>query len=759
MVRFITLTIFFLVGISPIWTQATLYGHVTDAETGEAVIGANVFMAQTTLGTVTDEEGNYNLEGVPAEPGKLIISFIGYEQFERQLSPKTGGRLELNIELTPSAINLEEVEVVSLRERRRQRIINRFSDAFFGQTENAQHCTILNPEAIRIESTKNGITVSADALLEIENRALGYKIHFLLDHFYKDGPEVSYSGKPLFTPLEPADEQERDRWAAAREAAYRGSERHFISTLYQGNLNNEGFSMHLARQTPEGQLEAVRNVLPRDVTRRGSNTDQKDLRINTFLQVVYYEEEDAISVQASQQVSGVDGLGQRAGSDMVSQEGRDFGGNRNQRPQVSFWFSRASAVAFHKNGFFLHPDLVKSYGYWGYEGIADMLPLDYQIEAAEEPEEESIAPASAEIVSAASTQDQTDNAENVATDEGPRDGLPDLTTPEVFRATEDHFLRQQREDQNGVAGRLERDFPFQDRPGQRQQRPVEQITPNAKGFRLSNLQIPLEEIYDGGPPRDGIPSIDRPIFIAAAANEFLLPEDRVLGVIYNGIAKAYPINILNYHEIVNDQFGTKAVVVTYCPLCASGMAFQAEIDGRARTFGVSGLLYNSDVLLYDRETESIWSQIRMQSVAGRSSGQSMEYITTEQTTWADWQERHPETLVLSHETGFVRDYSQTPYWDYEASPTLFFPVSQEDQRLPRKSRVIGVEIDGQFKAYPLSHLGATTQDTFAGQELLIQYNSEAETAQVYTAEGTRIASVELFWFAWYAFHPETEVFE
>ncbi|NIR48043.1 DUF3179 domain-containing protein, partial [candidate division KSB1 bacterium] len=136
------------------------------------------------------------------------------------------------------------------------------------------------------------------------------------------------------------------------------------------------------------------------------------------------------------------------------------------------------------------------------------------------------------------------------------------------------------------------------------------------GFDLSGSLIPPDEILAGGPPRDGIPAIDNPKFVSPSEADFLQPEDRVLGIDRNGVAKAYPIKIVNWHEIINDRFGDEAVVVTYCPLCGSGVAFSAEINAKATTFGVSGLLYNNDVLLYDRRTKSLWSQLMGKAVTG-----------------------------------------------------------------------------------------------------------------------------------------------
>lgn len=160
-----------------------------------------------------------------------------------------------------------------------------------------------------------------------------------------------------------------------------------------------------------------------------------------------------------------------------------------------------------------------------------------------------------------------------------------------------------------------------------------------KGFDLSSASIPVDKIKDGDPPKDGIPSIDQPEFKKASAMR-LDEQKRVLGVSVNGVAKAYPVAIMNYHEIVNDMFGDQAVVVTYCPLCGSGIAFDAAIGGEKKTFGVSGLLYNSDVLLYDRQTESLWSQIMMEAVAGPMGGKKLEMAPTMNTSWGEWKRKY-----------------------------------------------------------------------------------------------------------------------
>lgn len=281
-------------------------------------------------------------------------------------------------------------------------------------------------------------------------------------------------------------------------------------------------------------------------------------------------------------------------------------------------------------------------------------------------------------------------------------------------------------------------------------------------FDLSKSSIPVEEIKSGGPPKDGIPAIDNPKFLKASETS-LKKQARILGVYENGIAKAYPIAILNYHEIVNDHFGEQAVVITYCPLCGSGIAFDAQINEEVLTFGVSGLLYNSDVLLYDRQTESLWSQLKYEAVTGELKGEILKILNTANTTWKAWKDKHPTTLVLSEDTGFNRDYSRDPYPNYEQNQQLYFPVSNVNDLFEPKERVIGLEINGKSKAYPFSELkklkGKVLENSFEGQELKITYNSQAQSAEILDENGKQIPAVTNFWFAWFAFNPETEVYE
>jgi hypothetical protein len=282
------------------------------------------------------------------------------------------------------------------------------------------------------------------------------------------------------------------------------------------------------------------------------------------------------------------------------------------------------------------------------------------------------------------------------------------------------------------------------------------------GFDLTDPLVPRNEIYHGGPPRDGIASIDHPKFIKANTASFLKDNDRILGLSFNGINRAYPIKILNYHEIVNDKIKGQTIVISYCPLCGSGMAFKPEQSNSDNSFGVSGLLYNNDMLLYDRETQSLWTQISATAISGKLKGNKLTTLLLSNTSWSQWYQQHPDTEVLSTQTGYSRNYNSHPYGDYDSNRAIYFPVKNSTARFHPKQRVIGLTQGKYSKAWPLSELDkqgkAHFTDQFAGQSIIIKYDAENQSVIILDKQGIALPAINLFWFAWYAFHPKTEVF-
>lgn len=192
------------------------------------------------------------------------------------------------------------------------------------------------------------------------------------------------------------------------------------------------------------------------------------------------------------------------------------------------------------------------------------------------------------------------------------------------------------------------------------------------------------------------------------------------------------------------------------------MSFAVQFDDVEMKFGVSGLLYNSDVLLYDYATGSLWSQLLSTAISGPLKGYGIPAIPTAHTTWRDWQTRHPDTQVLSTDTGFRIKYRGSPYTDYKNSSRLMFPVAEHSNAYGKKELVLGITIDGVDKTYPFKELKkydqASFTDTIANKEITIEWQEDEQYARALDSNGEEITTVIVYWFAWYAFHSDTEIF-
>lgn len=224
-------------------------------------------------------------------------------------------------------------------------------------------------------------------------------------------------------------------------------------------------------------------------------------------------------------------------------------------------------------------------------------------------------------------------------------------------------------------------------------------------------RVRVEEIVWGGVRYEGIPALDRPATVAADDARWLEPGEPVFGIEMDGDARAYPLRILDWHEMVNDVVGGVPVSLAYCTLCGAGIAYDGRApDGRTYDFGSSGLLMRSNKLMVDRQTRTLWNQFTGRPVQGPLAGASdlrLEKLPVVVSTWRDWREAHPTTRVLSLETGHRRPYLPgAAYGGYFASPDLMFPVPELAKRLPRKARIFGLELGGVPKAYAVEDLVA-----------------------------------------------------
>ncbi|GAB4534233.1 MAG: DUF3179 domain-containing protein [Anaerolineales bacterium] len=329
--------------------------------------------------------------------------------------------------------------------------------------------------------------------------------------------------------------------------------------------------------------------------------------------------------------------------------------------------------------------------------------------------------------------------------------------------------------------------------------------------------VPYSEILSGGPPKDGIPAIDAPKFVAVAqADAWLEDREPVIFFQLGADARAYPLQIFMWHEIVNDVVNGTPVVVTFCPLCNTAIAFERTVDGQVLDFGTTGRLRFSNLVMYDRQTETWWQQATGEAIIGALTGTRLKPLPAAIIAWGAFKESHPDGQVLSRETGFVRSYGHNPYAGYDdiASSPFLYRGPSTPGTLPPMARVLTVDLNGEAVAYPyevLAQVGAVN-DTVGGQPVVVLWQAgtasaldngsvaggrdvgsaaayrrvvdgqtltfapqgegftDAETGSSWSVLGEALAgplagrhleavvSINHFWFSWAAFRPETRVY-
>lgn len=335
---------------------------------------------------------------------------------------------------------------------------------------------------------------------------------------------------------------------------------------------------------------------------------------------------------------------------------------------------------------------------------------------------------------------------------------------------------------------------------------------------FSRHTVALEEIRSGGPPKDGIPAIDNPSHVEVEeANRWLEANEPIVRVRAGGEVRGYPLQVLIWHEIVNDNLGGVPLAVTFCPLCNTAAAFRREFDGRVLDFGTTGRLRFSNLIMYDRQTETWWQQADGRAIVGRYAGERLGSFPAEIVSWGDFVEAHPKASVLSRDTGFRRDYGTNPYVGYDDvdRPPFLYQGPPTPDALPPMARVLTLELGDEAVAYPYSLLREqrVVNDTVAGVPVLVLWAEgtasaldrglisrgrevgsalayrrqlddrvlsfqmkggklvdtetgstwdnlgRAESGPFKENELTPIVAINHFWFSWAAFRPDTRIFE
>lgn len=280
------------------------------------------------------------------------------------------------------------------------------------------------------------------------------------------------------------------------------------------------------------------------------------------------------------------------------------------------------------------------------------------------------------------------------------------------------------------------------------------------GFEVGNLTVDRAYLVSGGPGRDGIKSVDAPEFSPIQDAGWIGRDTEVIGVVVGGEAKAYPVRMLEFHQIVNDTIGGVPVVVTYDPLAGVPAAYRRRVGNDTLEFGVSGLLHNHNFLLYDRATDSLWSQFLGTAIAGKRAGQALERVVVRQETAGRWLQRQVDTRFLRPPMPEKIQYRLTPYAAYWIENKRIFPVAAKDETYHAKELVLGVTSGETVRAYLGSEVtlaGGRAQEEIGGKRLQVFYDSETGTFGWEADAGIEV--FEAYWLAWKAFHPKTEIWK
>lgn len=285
------------------------------------------------------------------------------------------------------------------------------------------------------------------------------------------------------------------------------------------------------------------------------------------------------------------------------------------------------------------------------------------------------------------------------------------------------------------------------------------LYPVVTGFDLSRHSVPPARIISTHGSMAGIDAITHPAFLAPSQATFLAIDDRVVGIVFKQNARAYPLKILTWHQVVDDSIAGNAIAVTYCPLTGSAIVYDRTLGKKTLMLGTSDRLYDSNLLFFDQTSESLWSQIKGEAIAGPLTGQRLNALPSVVTPWAVWKVYHPNTQVLRPSETDIRNFRNDDTARYERSQSVSLPVSTLDNRMAPKERVLGLSIDGANEAFPFTNLANAKPPVSAivgGRPVTIVFDAASKTAGAAIA-GKHVAAYTGFWFAWATFHPNTTI--
>ncbi len=789
--------------------QVELQFRLIDGVTKKPISDAHIFINNSSIGTTSDINGYCELKVFAQETQVLIVTHILYKT--RIIRSERYHKLENGdtIEMQSKRVDLSEIVLTAKRGSKWKRNFKRFRKTLLGKGKAASNCKILNPEVLRFEEKNGNLWVKAIDLLHIENDYLGYTIRFWLEVLLiEENGSTYYKGYGQFIDKTEANDT---RYIKRRNKIYINSIPHFLRSLLESSnnaaLKGLGYELSFDRYE-KGAFKTIMTLKdPSTIVQPDSVTGRHRLYFSEFLTVKHV----GLKVSSSNEVQVA----------VSSEEQQKFGSSStqsigtNRQYAVSRLYKTEPYLLFDRRGNIINKSAVRQYDYWAEQRLASTLPIDYKVFPDLNEKESASKPIDTLVIFQnliESDQKKKIEALNFLKTNWSQSYVAPLLDilrlsqndwqQQVIRTLLDEHVPAIKADFfNGIQW-LWKDMPnYGNYYADFKAYLYSALDPAFYQYfnkRGSQAKIRLDEIIWGGVRQDGIPPLNLPTMMAASQVTYLSDTDVVFGLVINGEARAYPKRILAWHEFLTDDMGEQSIAVVYCTLCGTVIIYDTEFNGVKHKLGTSGFLYRSNKLMYDQATQSLWSTFLGQPVVGPLVNQNIELSTlpVETTNWGEWRRRHPNTKVLSIETGHARNYAEgEAYKEYFVDDNLMFPVLRLDKRLPNKARVF-IPRPKNFAAQPLAisveylMRERIHQDQIEEQRMLIitesngasrayaiddqQFKSykdgrlldnkdeewEVKEDALIGPEGHRLLRLpahEAFWFAWINAFPKTRI--
>lgn len=789
--------------------QVELQFHLIDGTTEKSISDAHIFINNSSYGTTSDINGYCKLSVSTQETQTLIIRHVLYETLfispERYHNMVKGTTLEIQ----SKTVDLNEILLTAKRGSQWKKKFRRFRKTLLGEGKAAANCKILNPEVLRFEEKNGVLRVKAIDLLHIENDYLGYTIRFWLEELSieVDG-STYYKGNGQYIDKAEVDDI---HYIKRREKIYTHSLPRFLRSLLKSPnkdvLKDFGYELSFDRYEAGEFKTILRPTELSALTHLDTTMGSYRLYFSEFLTIKH----NGLIVSSTSDVQVNVSLAeqQKLGARRTQSLGKKV------QNRVSRLYKIEPYLLFDKRGNIINKSAVREYGYWAGQRLASSLPIDYNgfldLNVKESVPKLIDTLLIFQNLIGYNHQKKTESLNFLQQNWSQSYIAPlldilrlsqDGWQQQVIRALLDKYEPTMKADYfDGIQWLWEHTPYYGNYYADFKAYLYNALDPAFYQYfygRESQAKIRLDEIVWGGVSKDGIPTLKSPTMMAAVEAKYLSDTDVVFGLMINGEARAYPKRILAWHEFLTDDIGDQSIAVVYCTLCGTVIIYDTEFNGVKHKLGTSGFLYRSNKSMYDESTKSLWSTIFGKPVVGLLVDKNIELsiLPVETTTWGEWSERHPNTQVLSIETGHARNYAEgEAYKEYFANDNLMFPVPRLDMRLPNKARVF-IPRPKNFAAQPLAisveylKQKRMHQDQIDGQRLLIitennggsrayaiddqQFKSykdgklldtknkvwEVKESALIGPEKQRLSRIpahEVFWFAWINVFPETRI--